>query len=81
VLFSLAAGVGTWLLSYLLLKNKTPRKTALTVSWVLLGASILAPLSATGDGFLIFWLMATHFAIGVPLIMTMSEYLPETSQN
>jgi hypothetical protein len=81
VLFSLAAGVGAWLLSYLLLKNKTPRKTALTVSWVLLGASIFAPLSATGDGFLIFWLMATHFAIGVPLIMTMSEYLPETSQN
>jgi predicted MFS family arabinose efflux permease len=81
VIFSIAAGIGAWLMSYLLLKNKTPRRTALTTSWVVLAASIVTPLSGTTDPMLIFWLMVTHFAIGVPLIMAMSEYLPETSQN
>jgi len=81
VIFSLVGGIGAWLVSYFLLRTKTPRKTSLTVAWVVLAASIVTPLSGTTDPLLIFWLMATHFAIGVPLIMAMSEYMPETSQN
>jgi hypothetical protein len=45
---------------------------------VVLAGSIAGPLASTTSGLTIFWLMATHFAIAVPLIMAMRAELPET---
>ena len=76
--FSVFGAIGALLVSMLLLKTKTPRKTGQIVGWFVLLASIVTPLSGTSDLAAIFWIQATHFAIGVPLLMAMNKHLPET---
>ena len=78
VIFSIFGGVGAWVVSGFLLSTKTPRKTGQIVGWLVLVASIAAPLSGTTDLAAIVAIMATHFAIGVPLIMEMGKHLPVT---
>jgi hypothetical protein len=78
VTFSIVGGIGAFLVSVLLLKTKTPRKTGQIIGWLVLFASIATPLSGTSDPAAIFWIQATHFAIGVPLLMAMKKHLPET---
>ena len=78
VIFSIVGGVGAWVVSGFLLSTKTPRKTGQIVGWLVLVASIAAALSGTTDLAAIVALMATHFAIGVPLIMAMGKHLPVT---
>ena len=78
VIFSVVGGLGAWLVSGYLLKTATPKKTGQIVGWFVLIASIATPLSGTTDFAAIFWIQATHFAIGVPLIMAMAKHLPET---
>ena len=78
VTFSVGGGIGAFLVSVLLLKTKTPQKTGQIIGWFVLIASIAAPLSGTSDFAAIFWIQATHFAIGVPLLMAMKKHLPET---
>ena len=78
IIFSLVGGIGAWLVSGALLKTSTPRKTGQIVGWLVLLASIATPLSGTSDLAAIFWIQATHFAIGVPLIMAMAKHLPAT---
>jgi hypothetical protein len=78
VTFSVVGGIGAFLVSALLLKTKTPRKTGQIIGWFVLIASIATPLSGTSDLAAIFWIQATHFAIGVPLLMAMNKHLPET---
>lgn len=78
VTFSVVGGIGAFLVSVLLLKTKTPRKTGQIIGWFVLIASIATPLSGTSDLAAIFWIQATHFAIGVPLLMAMNKHLPET---
>ena len=78
VIFSIFGGVGAWVVSGFLLSTKTPRKTGQIVGWLVLVASIAAALSGTTDLAAIVALMATHFAIGVPLIMAMGKHLPVT---
>jgi hypothetical protein len=79
LILSLVGGVGAWVVSWLLSNRaKTPRTTGQIIAWVALIGSIVAPLSGTSNGLTIFWLMVTHFAIGVPLIMAMRAELPET---
>jgi hypothetical protein len=78
VIFSIFGGVGAWVVSGFLLSTKTPRKTGQIVGWLVLVASIAIPLSGTTDLAAIVAIMATHFAIGVPLIMAMGKHLPET---
>jgi hypothetical protein len=79
VIFSIVGGLGAWIVSGLLLKTKTPKRTGQTVGWLVLIASIATPLSGTTDLAAIFWIQATHFAIGVPLLMAMQKHLPEKS--
>jgi hypothetical protein len=79
VIFSIIGGLGALLVSSALLKSKTPRKTGQIVGWVVLVASIATPLSGTSDLAAIFWIQATHFAIGVPLLMAMAKHLPAKS--
>jgi hypothetical protein len=76
--FSVFGGIGALLVSMLLLKTKTPRKTGQILGWFVLLASIVTPLSGTSDLAAIFWIQSTHFAIGVPLLMAMNKHLPET---
>lgn len=76
--FSVFGAIGALLVSMLLLKTKTPRKTGQIVGWFVLLASIVTPLSGTSDLAAIFWIQATHFAIGVPLLIAMKKHLPET---
>lgn len=78
VTFSIFGAVGALLVSIALLRTKTPRKTGQLVGWFVLIASIVTPLSGTSDLAAIFWIQATHFAIGVPLLMAMNKHLPET---
>ena len=78
VIFSIVGGVGAWVVSGFLLSTKTPRKTGQIVGWLVLVASIAAALSGTTDLAAIVAIMATHFAIGVPLIMAMGKHLPVT---
>jgi nucleoside recognition membrane protein YjiH len=79
LIFSLLGGVGAWLVSWQLANRaKTPRTTGQIIAWVVLVGSIVTPLAGTANPLTIFWLMATHFAIGVPLIMAMRAELPET---
>ena len=78
VTFSVFGGLGALLVSVLLLKTKTPRKTGQIVGWFVLIGSIVTPLSGTSDLAAIFWIQATHFAIGVPLLMAMNKHLPQT---
>ena len=79
VIFSIVGGIGALLVSSALLKTKTPRKTGQIIGWIVLVASIATPLSGTSDLAAIFWIQATHFAIGVPLLMAMAAHLPEKS--
>jgi hypothetical protein len=79
LVLSLLAGVGAWVMSWLLANRaKTPRTTGQIIAWVVLVGSIAGPLASSTNGMTIFWLMATHFAIGVPLLMAMRAELPET---
>jgi hypothetical protein len=79
VIFSIVGGVGSLLVSSLLLKTKTPKRNGQIIGWLVLIASIATPLSGTTDLAAIFWIQATHFAIGVPLLMAMAKHLPEKS--
>lgn len=77
VIFSIFGGLGALVVSAGLLKTKTPRKTGQIVGWIVLLASIATPLSGTSDLMAIIAIQATHFAIGVPLLMAMNKHLPE----
>ena len=77
VTFSLVGAVGAFLVNSLLLKTKTPKRNGQILGWVVLIGSIVTPLSGTSDLAAIFWIQATHFAIGVPLLMAMAKHLPE----
>jgi hypothetical protein len=76
VIFSIVGGLGALVVSSLLLKTKTPRKTGQIIGWLVLVASIATPLSGTSDLMAIVAIQATHFAIGVPLLMAMNKHLP-----
>ena len=76
VIFSIVGGLGALLVSSILLKTKTPRKTGQIIGWLVLIASIATPLSGTSDLMAIVAIQATHFAIGVPLLMAMNKHLP-----
>lgn len=77
VVFSIFGGLGALLVSAALLKTKTPRKTGQIIGWIVLLGSIATPLSGTSDLMAIIAIQATHFAIGVPLLMAMKKFLPE----
>jgi hypothetical protein len=77
VIFSIVGGLGAWVVSGMLKKTKTPRKTGQIIGWLVLIASIATPLSGTSDLMAIIAIQATHFAIGVPLIIAMNKHLPE----
>ncbi len=77
VTFSLIGALGAFLVSVILLRTKTPRKTGQIIGWLVLIASIATPLSGTQDLVAIIFIQATHFAIGVPLLMAMKKHLPE----
>jgi hypothetical protein len=77
VVFSLVGALGAFVVSVILLRTKTPRKTGQIIGWVVLIASIATPLSGTSDLAAIIVIQATHFAIGVPLLMAMNKHLPE----
>ena len=76
VIFSIFGGLGALVVSAALLKTKTPKKTGQIIGWLVLVASIATPLSGTSDLMAIIWIQATHFAIGVPLLMAMAKHLP-----
>jgi hypothetical protein len=77
ITFSIVGGVGALVVSALLLKTKTPRRLGQIIGWFVLVASIATPLSGTSDLAAIFWIQATHFAIGIPLLVAMFKHLPE----
>lgn len=77
VVFSIVGGLGALIVSAALLKTKTPRKTGQIIGWIVLIGSIATPLSGTSDLMAIIAIQATHFAIGVPLLMAMAKHLPE----
>jgi hypothetical protein len=78
VTFSIVGGVGAFVVSALLLKTKNPKRNGQIIGWLVLVGSIVTPLSGTSDLAAIFWIQATHFAIGVPLLMAMAKHLPAT---
>jgi hypothetical protein len=80
VIFSIVGGLGALAVSAALLKTKTPKKNGQIIGWFVLIASIATPLSGTSDFAAIFWIQATHFAIGVPLLMAMAKHLPATGK-
>lgn len=77
VVFSLVGALGAFLVSAILLRTKTPRKIGQILGWVVLVGSIATPLSGTDDVMAIITIQATHFAIGVPLLVAMHKHLPE----
>jgi hypothetical protein len=77
IIFSIVGGLGALLVSTLLLRTKTPKRNGQIIGWLVLIGSIATPLSGTTDLAAIFWIQATHFAIGVPLLMAMAKHLPE----
>lgn len=77
VVFSLVGALGAFLVSSILLKTKTPRRTGQVIGWLVLLASIATPLSGTKDLLAIIVIQATHFAIGIPLLMAMKKHLPK----
>lgn len=79
VVFSIIGGLGALVVSSALLKTKTPRKTGQIIGWLVLIGSIATPLSGTSDLIAIVAIQATHFAIGVPLLIAMNKHLPEKS--
>ena len=76
VVFSIVGGLGAWAVSSFLLKSKKPRQNGQIIGWLVLLGSIATPLSGTTDLAAIFWIQATHFAIGVPLLIAMAKHLP-----
>jgi hypothetical protein len=76
IAFSIFAGVGALIVSSLLLKTASPKRNGQIVGWIVLIASIATPLSGTSDVAAIFWIQATHFAIGIPLLMAMAKTMP-----
>ena len=78
VAFSIMGGLGAWVVSGLLLKTSNPRKMGQVVGWLVLIGSIVTPLSGTSDLTAIFWIQATHFGIGVPLLVAMAKELPDS---
>ena len=76
IVFSVVAGVGALIVSSLLLKTASPKRNGQIVGWIVLIASIATPLSGTSDVAAIFWIQATHFAIGIPLLMAMAKTMP-----
>jgi hypothetical protein len=79
VIFSILGGLGALVVSSMLLKTKTPRKAGQIIGWLVLVASIATPLSGTSDLMAIVAIQATHFAIGVPLLMAMNKHLPASN--
>lgn len=77
IIFSIVGGVGALTVSTLLLRTKTPKRNGQIIGWIVLLGSIATPLSGTSDLAAIFWIQATHFAIGVPLLLAMAKHLPE----
>jgi hypothetical protein len=77
IVFSLVGALGAFVVNLILLRTKTPRRTGQIVGWLVLVASIATPLSGTQDLVAIIFIQATHFAIGVPLLMAMNKHLPE----
>ena len=80
VAFSKIGGLGAWLVSGLLLKTSNPKRVGQIIGWLVLIGSIVTPLSGTSDLPAIIWIQATHFAIGVPLLIAMAKELPETGK-
>lgn len=80
IVFSIVAGVGALIVSSLLLKTSSPKRNGQIVGWIVLIASIATPLSGTSDVAAIFWIQATHFAIGIPLLMAMAKTMPAHKQ-
>lgn len=78
VAFSMIGGVGALLVSALLARTSKPRRNGQIIGWLVLLGSIATPLSGTTDPVAIFWIQATHFAIGVPLLIAMAKHLPES---
>jgi hypothetical protein len=76
IIFSVVAGLGALIVSSLLLKTASPRRNGQIVGWIVLIASIATPLNGTSDPAAIFWIQATHFAIGIPLLMAMAKTMP-----
>ena len=76
IIFSVIAGVGALIVSSLLLKTASPKRNGQIVGWIVLIASIATPLNGTSDVAAIFWIQATHFAIGIPLLMAMAKTMP-----
>lgn len=76
VMASIVGGLGAFLVSSLLLKTKTPKRTGQIIGWIVLGLSLANPFTGTSDLMAIITLEATHFAIGVPLLMAMAKHLP-----
>jgi hypothetical protein len=76
VIFSIVGGLGALLFSAALLKTKTPKRTGQIIGWLILVGSIATPLSGTSDLAAIVAIQATHFAIGVPLLIAMAKHLP-----
>jgi hypothetical protein len=81
VTFSIFGAIGAFVVSSILLKTKTPRKTGQLIGWIVLIGSIVTPLSGTSDLMAIIAIQATHFAIGVPLLMAMKKHLPVSKQS
>lgn len=78
IAFSIFGGLGALVVSSLLTKTSKPKRNGQIIGWIVLLGSIATPLSGTSDLAAIFWIQATHFAIGVPLLIAMAKHLPET---
>ena len=78
IAFSIFGGLGALVVSSLLTKTSNPKRNGQIIGWIVLLGSIVTPLSGTSDLAAIFWIQATHFAIGIPLLMAMAKHLPET---
>lgn len=77
VIASIVGGLGAFLVSSLLLRAKTPKKTGQIIGWIVLLVSMTNPFVFTSDLMAIITLEATHFAIGAPLLLAMAKHLPE----
>lgn len=77
-IFSIVGGIGAWAVSSILVFTKKPRANGQIIGWLVLVGSIATPLSSTTNLAAIFWIQATHFAIGIPLLVAMFKHLPAT---
>ena len=78
IAFSIFGGLGALVVSSLLTKTSSPKRNGQIIGWIVLLGSIVTPLSGTSDLAAIFWIQATHFAIGIPLLVAMAKHLPGT---